>query len=298
MTLYVKFHPNYMVEIIAIMGRVKTKKIHLLINPERDLDKTPNNKYEIDLPKLTHLFFIRTTPDSGHQFEFMRDLSETLNIPIILEDSALHRATEHHINRRQIRTLTAFNEVYPKFKLGLIKYEPKIHNAESERIKFKNEKSEIQQTQDFIMKVINTTTIRPINSVFARIPQGFKNIFRPIKRIRPKLPLIVDEPESDLLSYYPMTLKIEFKTDVYFIPLTSHGNKHMLSSARHYLPKVVIKTQPSISDIQDFNGLVEKLVLIDNKVDKDQFEISEFFNPSIHTNMTIGALGQWIEISL
>lgn len=286
MSLYIRAYEDYSYEIIFTQGKVRKKRIHLLINPGNQIKlqgTTKNSDTEVNIQSLTHILAMETSVIKPDLIKRTVKIAEMTNKPIITNKESSEKFREKGLSIKQLRLLGFQEEVID----GL--YVDPIY------------KEEIGVTD------LNKTTISPqrFYTVSEKLIDFTKSVprrlnplnWKPVKKVKQTITgsevheMIVDAKN-------PLALYIRFSKSIdVLIPLDTRAIEFIDDLVPETTPRLILLPNLDVSDTLKINHKT-KALLIFNKEHKQEkpLIIPKTYNPDAKHDTIYVPFEEWIDI--
>ncbi|MHA2089909.1 MAG: hypothetical protein ACW98K_03545 [Candidatus Kariarchaeaceae archaeon] len=275
MTLYIRVYQDYTYEIIFTEGRVKKKRIHLLINPKSNVilkGQSSSDQTEINIESLTHFVTLNTSTGNLTAIEKTVSLAELTNKPIITNSNTSSTFKDRGISIKQLRIMSGEEEVLDDLRINPVYLD---EMTEIQVQKPSGLTSKIPYLGDLIPNSLNPLKWKPINAI--------------------KQVILVREKQGIDLSK-PLGLFFLFgKYDSVLLPLEKMATEDINKLVGFYLPKITVFPYREISDTVAIAMGSKTVLIVNEKHSSEQvMHIPKTYNPSVKHDTIYGALEEWI----
>jgi hypothetical protein len=253
--LYIRTYFDYCYEIIYTEGRVKKKRIHLLINPGKNAKLKGHAKKEeteINVESLTHVVAMETSVQDPKIIDRTTKFAEITNKPIITNDETAILFKENGLSIKQLRILGYDEEVIDGLRID------PVYSEELPEV-VKNSKrpsitSKITDIGKIVTDVINPLKWKPVEKIKTTVKNG--------------------NPEIDPSK--PLAIYITFgKVETVLVPLDTRAISNINKLIATMNPKIVVLPNLTISDTLSI-GEGAKLALVLHETHKlEQVDITQ-----------------------
>jgi hypothetical protein len=270
MAIYIRAYPEFCYEIIFTGGKVKKKRFHILINPNRHVKLPVKNDEEIRIntESLTHIASMEPSLSDPDMIQRTIKIAEITNRPIITNKDSKEKFREYGISITQLRTLG---------------YEEQIVDGLNVDPVYKEEISDdyIEEYQKEKPSIIN-------------VGKQVIDLFNPLKWQKEK----TSKRNIQVDPTKPLALVISMKkNNTILIPLDRRGIDHinmLVGSLKPWLTVILSNNIGKTFDIEE--GTKNILFIQDNYEGNQTLQASKGYNLSVPHNTFICGIKQWAEV--
>lgn len=287
MGLYIRAYEDYSYEIIYTEGKLRKKRIHLLVNPgiNTKLQGTKKgNETEVNIHSLTHIVTMETSIVKPQLLKRTIKIAEMTNKPIITNKESSDKLRENGISIKQLRILGFQEEVID----GLF-----IDPIYVEELGVELLKSEIDDRKG--LSSIGSKLIEFTKSVPRRL-----NPFR-WKPVRKITQTVIGSEGDDIIvdPSKPLAIYLKFsKSDDLIMPLDVRAMDHLDELIPQITPKLIALPNVDVSDTMQIKHRARALIVFnkENKQNKAMI-IPKAYNPDTKHDTIYAPFEEWVDIN-
>ncbi len=276
MTLYVRAYDDFSYELIFLEGRVRKKRLHLLVNPSKHvhLPGTSKEGIELNIESLTHIITMQTSVVNNELIHRTTFLAERTNKPIITNSETAELFKEQGLSVRQLRVIGFQQEV-----VDGIQIDPIYLKELSQEVKEHAPKRPLDPVVD-LLKLVN--------------PFSWKPVKRVTKTLFPKLV----KPDEVLIDPgKPLAFHIELGTShSILLPLDKRGMDHINQIIPNMEIKTVVIPNQDISFTKTITQGARQVIILNSDVGEEPLFVPKSQNAYIKHDSIYGSLEEWVEI--
>ncbi|MHA2252159.1 MAG: hypothetical protein ACXAD7_17475 [Candidatus Kariarchaeaceae archaeon] len=278
MPLYIRSYKEFTYEIIYTEGRVKKKRIHVLINPGKSIKlrgQAQKHETELNPDSLTHIIAMETSVMNPKMINWTMRIAELTNKPIITNQETSEKFKEKGLSIRQLRLLGYEEEIIDGLHID------PIYKEELQEVIPKDQNKSVMSKITGFGKTV-TDTINPLK-------------WKPLEKFKDTV--IPTQPKIEIDPSKPLAIYVLFgRNESILIPLDRRAIENINILIPNYLPKLVILPETTISDTLNIESGARYLLIVNETHQGDQtIYIPKAFNKVEHDTI-YAAFEEWIEI--
>ncbi|MFV2015853.1 MAG: hypothetical protein ACC656_10515 [Candidatus Heimdallarchaeota archaeon] len=286
MPMYIRAYEDYSYEIIYTEGKLRKKRIHLLVNPgakTRIRGPTTGNETEVNIQSLTHIVAMETSIVKPQLMKRTIKIAEMTNKPIITNKESSDKFRENGISVKQLRILGFQEEVIDGLFLDPI-YMEELGDTSLAPV----------EEQSKGLASIGPKLIKFTKSVPRRL-NPFK--WKPVKKIT----RTITKTENDEIIVdpsKPLAIYLRFsKSDDIIMPLDVRAMDHLDELLPQITPKLITLPNVDVSDTLQIKHNARALIVFNkqNKQEKAMI-IPKAYNPETKHDTIYAAFEEWVDI--
>lgn len=279
MGLYIRAYADYSYEIIFTKGIFRKKRLHILINPGKEIKLSGNsdNDVHVNTRSLTHIVAMETSTKDKQMLEHTINIAELTNKPIITNEHSSKIFREYGLSVKQLRIIGFQDEVVDGLNVDPL-YIPKVEKPDNNKDESKSSSSNLSAIGDFVSNNLNPLKWKPVKKITSKI------LNQP--------PTIEVDPTK------PMAFNLHLgKSSKLLLPLDSESIKSINELIPVIQPNVVIIPNKDVSFSKEIEEGAQKVIILNDEFDDDSVLVMpKTHNLGIFHDTLYGGLEEWIEI--
>lgn len=270
MAIYIRVYPEFSYEIIFTGGKLKKKRFHILINPNKHV-KLPlkdDDEIRLNTKSLTHIASMEPSLSNKDMFQRTIKIAEITNRPIITNKDSKEKFREHGISVTQLRTLGYEEQIVDGLNVDPV-YKEEISD---------DYKEEYQKDKPNLLTVGKQVI----------------DLFNPLKWQKDK----TSKKNIKVDPTKPLALVISMKkSNTILIPLDRRGIDHINMLVKSLKPWLTVIMSNNLGDTFDIEEGTKNILIIQDEYKANQtLQASKGYNLSIPHHTFVCGIKQWAEI--
>lgn len=281
MPIYIRTYRDFSYELIHSEGRVKKKRLHILVNPGNLIKlkgQAQKLETEVNSESLTHIVAMETSVHDPKMANRTVKLAELTNKPIITNDETAKLFKNKGLSVKQLRILGFAEEIIDGLQIDPVYIE---ELEESSELKNDTKLSFYSKVAD--LGKMMTSSINPLK-------------WKSMDKIKGTISEDLVKREVDPSK--PLAIFIKFnKFDTVLIPLDERAMKNINRLISNMQPKITILPNSTVSDTLNLDkGSNTILVLNETHLNEQVINIPKTHNPHLPHDTIYGGFEEWIQI--
>ncbi len=279
MAVYIRAYRDLSFELILTDGKLKKKRLHILINPGK-FSKLPDGKdhsVEINPKSLTHILAMQTSVEASQLIKKTVQIAEITNKPIITNQSSANELRSEGIPVRQLRIVGYEEEIIEDLRVDPV-YKEEIPNdklidkSNIDNVEMENrDKSSVFKISNKLFKLISKSQKKQEKATYSH------------NKIDPTKPIAV-----------VISLRKKWKI---LIPLDNRGISYINEIIKNIKPWLVIIPHRDVSFTYSIAESVEKVLIIQDSYHADEALFApKAYNIGLYHDTYIGGINSWLQI--
>lgn len=280
MPIYIRTYSDFSYELIHTEGRVKKKRIHILVNPGNLIKlkgQAQKMETEVNSESLTHIVAMETSVNDPKMVNRSVKLAELTNKPIITNDETAKLFKNKGLSVKQLRILGFAEEVIDGLQIDPVYIEELAESVMNNDTKL-SFYSKVTDLGKIMTRSINPLKWKSMDKIKGTISEDL------VKR--------EVDPSKPLAIFIKLT-----KFDTVLIPLDERAMKNINRLISNLQPKITILPNSTVSDTLNLEqGSNTVLVLNENHHNEQVINIPKTHNTHLPHDIIYGGFEEWIQI--
>ncbi len=287
MPMYIRAYEDYSYEVIYTEGKLRKKRIHLLVNPGTNTKiqgTTKGSETEVNIQSLTHIVAMETSIVKPQLLKRTIKIAEMTNKPIITNKESSDNFRENGISIKQLRILGFQEEVIDGLFIDPI-YKEELGEKQLEPV---TEDSKGLASIGYKFFEFTKSVPRRLNP--------FR--WKPVKKITQTV-IGKDSGEIIVDPSKPLAIYLRFsKSDDVIMPLDVRAMDHLDELMPQITPKLIALPNVDVSDTMQINHNARALIVFnrENKQEKALI-IPKAYNPDTNHDTIYAPFEEWVDIN-